>query len=368
MSHELRTPLNAVLGFTQLLQIEAQRQQQPSVQATRLNHIRAAGEHLLTLIDDALDLSNLQAGTLKLDLQAVSIATAVAQALPLVAELASARRVTLHSGALNGAVRADPTRLRQVLLNLLTNAIKYNRPEGQVVINATTDAAGVRLSVRDTGRGLLPEQLAHLFEPFNRLGAEAEAEDIEGSGIGLTIVKALVEGMDGKISVSSLPGRGTVFEVTLPLAQAASDPGVAIAPGPHSLAATRARSGQLLYIEDNAVNVLLVEELVKSLSGLRLAAEATGAAGVERARALRPDLILIDMQLTDFDGFEVLRRLRADPQTAAIRCIALSANAMPEDIERGLAAGFNDYWTKPIKFKPFLDALDRLFPPSASDH
>ncbi len=362
MSHELRTPLNAVLGFTQLLQLDAKQSPADASRGERLDHIRAAGEHLLRLIDDALDLSSLQAGMLELELQTVPIAEAVAQVLPLVAELAGAQRVTVHRGALDGSVQADPARLRQVLLNLLTNAIKYNRPAGQVVVDATVAGAVVRVSVRNTGRGLRPEQVAQLFEPFNRLGADAEG--IDGSGIGLTIVKALVEAMGGQIAVSSVPERGTVFEVSLPRAQAAEAAATAAA-AVRSAPASSARSGQLLYIEDNDVNVLLVEELVKSLSGLRIACEATGAAGVARARALRPDLILIDMQLPDFDGFEVLRRVRAHAETADIPCIALSANAMPDDIERGLAAGFDDYWTKPIKFKPFLDALDRLFPVSA---
>jgi signal transduction histidine kinase len=362
MSHELRTPLNAVLGFTQLLQLEA-RQTRNSGQAARLDHIRAAGEHLLRLIDNALDLSSLQSGTLALDLQAVPIACAVAQALPLVSELAATHEIALHSAPPVATVRADPARLQQILLNLLSNAIRYNRPGGQVIVDGEVDGALLRLNVRDTGRGLKPEQLEHLFEPFNRLGAENEG--IEGSGIGLTIVKALVEGMHGQIAVSSVPGRGSVFEVSLPLAtipQDATPSPASEAPGP---SAPRARSGQLLYIEDNAVNVLLVEELVTSLSGLRLSAEGTGAAGVARARTLLPDLILIDMQLPDFDGFEVLRQLRQYPETAGISCIALSANAMPEDIERGLAAGFDAYWTKPIKFKPFLDALDRIFPRGA---
>ena len=363
MSHELRTPLNAVLGFTQLLQLEARQSPADAGRGERLDHIRAAGEQLLRLIDDALDLSSLQAGMLELELQAVPIAEAVAQVLPLVAELAGTQRVTVHRGALDGSVQADPARLRQVLLNLLTNAIKYNRPAGQVVVDATVAGAVVRVSVRNTGRGLRPEQVAQLFEPFNRLGADAEG--IDGSGIGLTIVKALVEAMGGQIAVSSVPERGTVFEVSLPRAPAAEAAATAAAAAVRSAPASSARSGQLLYIEDNGVNVLLVEELVKSLSGLRIACEATGAAGVARARALRPDLILIDMQLPDFDGFEVLRRVRAHAETADIRCIALSANAMPDDIERGLAAGFDDYWTKPIKFKPFLDALDRLFPVAA---
>ena len=370
MSHELRTPLNAVLGFTQLLQIEAQQAAPGGERAERLAHIRAAGEQLLTLVDDALDLSGLQSGTLKLDLQTLSISTVVAQALPLVADLAARHRVTLHCGALDGSVRADLTRLLQVLLNLLTNAIKYNRPGGQVIVDTSIDGAVVRLRVCDTGRGMRAEQLVHLYEPFNRFGVETEG--IAGSGIGLTIVKALVEGMAGRVDVTSVVDRGTTFEVSLPLAQQLAQP-VALsidappaAPPPVPAAAVRARSGQLLYIEDNAVNVMLVEELVK-MSGLRFAAAGCGASGVARARELSPQLILIDLQLPDFDGFEVLRRLRADPATAHIPCIALSANAMPDDIALGLAGGFDDYWTKPIKFKPFLEALDRRFPPSVVD-
>ncbi len=367
MSHELRTPLNAVLGFTQLLQLEAGSADAGDAHAIKLGHIRAAGEHLLTLIDDALDLSSLQSGTLRLDLRAVPLATAVAQAMPLVEALAETHRVTLQRGAIEGSVRADPTRLRQVLLNLLTNAIKYNRPGGRVVVDSAVDGEQVRMSVRDTGRGLNPEQLSHLFEPFNRLGVESEG--IEGSGIGLTIVKALLEGMGGQIGAFSEAGRGTVFELVLPQAERAApapSPALDVHAQMIGAAPAPARSGSLLYIEDNSVNVLLVEELVRSLSGLGIVSEATGAAGVARARTLRPDLILVDMQLPDFDGFEVLRQLRSHAETAAIRCIALSANAMPDDIARGLAGGFDDYWTKPIRFKPFLEALDRLFPPAAA--
>ncbi|MES3016054.1 MAG: PAS domain-containing protein [Pseudomonadota bacterium] len=360
MSHELRTPLNAVLGFTQLLQQDAS-ERGASAQSAKLDHIRAAGEHLLTLIDDALDLSSLHAGELRLDLQTVSVAAAATQALPLVESLAAAHGVHLRCGPLAGEVRADPTRLRQVLLNLLTNAIKYNRARGQVIVESRIDRDLVHLSVRDTGRGLSADQLAHLFEPFNRLGMEREG--IEGSGIGLTIVKALVEGMGGQIEVTSRPGSGTLFAVALPTAQPLGMPRPD-EPAARPAGAPRRRSGQLLYIEDNSVNVLLVEELVKSLSGLRIVSESTGATGVARAHALRPDLILVDLHLPDIDGYEVLRQLRSRPETAAIPCIALSANAMPDDIARGLASGFDDYWTKPIRFKPFLDALSRRFPAS----
>ncbi|MEP7058294.1 MAG: PAS domain-containing protein [Caldimonas sp.] len=361
MSHELRTPLNAVLGFTQLLQIEASRAASIG-QVAKLGHIRSAGEHLLALINDVLDLSSLESGELRLQAQPLDLGRLVAQTLPLVEPLAQQHGVTLRNASGAAVALADPTRMRQILINLFSNAIKYNRRGGEVVIETRAEPERVSLTVRDTGRGLTRDQLAHLFEPFNRLGIEREG--IDGTGIGLTIVKALVEGMSGAIDVSSRPGKGTRFVVTLP----AGDPGAVPVERPATVephvaeAVLGERDGQLLYIEDNHVNVLLVEELVRSLSGLKIESASTGAAGVARATALQPDLILVDLQLPDFDGFEVLRRLRAQPQTAATPCVALSANAMPEDIARGLAAGFADYWTKPIDFKTFLSALERRFP------
>ncbi|MCW5662730.1 MAG: PAS domain-containing protein [Piscinibacter sp.] len=357
MSHELRTPLNAVLGFTQLLQVEAQ-DARDAARDLKLRHIRSAGEHLLALVDGVLDLSSLEAGNLHLDLQPVDLAALVEQALPLVEPLAQRHGVRVRREALKGVVQADRTRALQVLVNLLSNAIKYNRPGGEVSVGADVADATVTVRVTDTGRGLTPQQIAHLFEPFNRLGVEREG--IEGTGIGLTIARALVERMHGRIEARSTPGRGSTFTVSLPRLneQPASSP-TPLAALPERLAQ---RSGRLLYIEDNQVNVLLVEELVRSLSGLDIESTPTGADGVARAVAARPDLVLVDMQLPDFDGFEVLRRLRAHPATAAIPCVALSANAMPEDIERARAAGFTDYWTKPIDFRAFLAALEALFP------
>jgi signal transduction histidine kinase/CheY-like chemotaxis protein len=371
MSHELRTPLNAVLGFTQLLQIEARKEHHPE-QLAKLEHIRAAGDHLLSLINDVLDLSGLEAGEVRLALQAVDLGAQVRQSLPLLDALAEQHGVVIATGASAGVARADPTRLRQVLLNLVSNAIKYNRRGGRVVVETRDNGVVATLTVRDTGRGLSREQIGTLFEPFNRFGVESEG--IEGTGIGLTIVKALVEGMKGRIDVVSEPGSGTLFTVSLPvataadLAPAAADP-VAAPATLHDARDAHGRRGTILYIEDNPVNVLLIEELVKSIGGLTIVSEPTGTAGVARAVALRPDLVLIDLQLPDFDGYEVLRRLRAEPATRAIACVALSANAMREDIERGLASGFVDYWTKPIDFAVFIAAIERILPraPSAAE-
>ncbi len=358
MSHELRTPLNAVLGFTQLLQFE----DDDPARLTKLGHIRAAGEHLLSLIDGVLDLSRMEAGDLRLQPQPLDLGALAGQALPLVAELAQRHGVRLLREPIAGCALADRTRALQVLVNLLTNAIKYNRPGGEVRVSGRSDGASVTLSVVDSGRGMSGAQLERLFEPFDRLGAEREG--IEGTGIGMTIVKTLVTSMGGTIAVSSTPGIGSRFDVTLP----AADPAMPFVPAPEppntAPAPIAAPRGQLLYIEDNPVNVMLVEEIVRGLSGLSIHSEGSGSEGVARAAALRPDLVLVDMQLPDFDGYEVLRRLRAQPETADIPCVALSANAMPEDIARARAAGFDDYWTKPIDFRSFLGALEARFPPA----
>ncbi|HEX2541895.1 MAG TPA: PAS domain-containing protein [Caldimonas sp.] len=360
MSHELRTPLNAVLGFTQLLQIEAGRAGQEEHLA-KLEHIRAAGDHLLSLINDVLDLSALESGELRLSLRPVDVGQLVHQSLPLLHSLAAQHGVSLETGNAEGSAHADPTRLRQVLINLVSNAIKYNRRGGSVLVETGTVDDEALLVVRDTGRGLNREQIDSLFEPFNRFGVEDEG--IEGTGIGLTIVRALVDGMHGRIEVSSEPGEGTEFIVRLPAAGShGASHGAAAVVDDAAVEDESDRQGTILYIEDNAVNVLLVEELVRSVGGLRVVSELTGASGVARAASLQPDLVLIDLQLPDFDGYEVLRRLRAEPRTRDLPCIALSANAMPDDVRRGIAAGFADYWTKPIDFSIFLAALKKRFP------
>jgi len=359
MSHELRTPLNAVLGFTQLLQAEEDGSS-PS-RLMRLRYIRDGGEHLLSLINEVLDLSSLESGQMKLDLRPVQVADVLREALPFVQQQARAKEVELDISRVAGAALVDRTRLRQVLINLLTNAIKYNRPGGRVKVRAAVVGPRLVLRVADTGRGMTREQLEHLFEPFNRLGIEREG--VEGTGIGLVIVKMLIERMGGEIEVRSDVGVGSVFELHLKTPDAGVDVPVFTADAalqPESNLAPL-RKGTVLYIEDNPVNTLLVQELILHREDLALVCEADGASGAIRAAELLPDLVLLDMQLPDMDGFEVLRRLRTNPSTARIPCIALSANAMPSDIDRALAAGFSDYWTKPIDVNGFMRSLDSLF-------
>ncbi|HEY0818511.1 MAG TPA: PAS domain-containing protein [Rhizobacter sp.] len=364
MSHELRTPLNAVLGFAQLLLI-GKDTLQPQARS-KVAHIQSAGEHLLALIDDVLDLSSLESNQLRLDLQPVPLHEVLQESLPLVDALARTHGVTVQAGSLDGTVRVDRTRLRQMLINLLSNAIKYNRPQGRVLVTSIVTDEQVLLHVQDTGLGMTPEQLSHLFEPFNRLGREREG--IEGTGIGLAVVKALARRMQGEIGVESEAGVGSTFTVRLPRA-AGPGPAAQAAPAvPVAAAPATVRHGSVLYIEDNPVNVLLVEEIIRMRPGLHFHAANTGMAGVAQAAQVKPDLVLIDIQLPDIDGFEVLRHLRQQAATAHTPCIALSANAMPDDIGRARQAGFSDYWTKPIDFANFLAALDRRFPASTRGH
>jgi hypothetical protein len=346
MSHELRTPMNAVLGFTHLLL--ADDVEPGSTRHQRLEHIRSAGEHLLTLINNVLALSRLDGGDRPVAMQVVRLAALVQQTLPLVERLAEQHGVSIDAAPTALLVRADATWLKQVLLNLLTNAIKYNRHGGHVRIEAQAEADGAAVCLRviDDGLGMTPEQLALAFEPFNRAGAERK--DIEGTGIGLTIVQSLVARMGGRIEVHSVPDQGSTFEIRLDAARP-----VEPAAGVHAR--------RILYIEDNPVNVLIVHELVRRRGDIEFDSAEDGASGVERAIRTVPGLVLIDMQLPDIEGLEVLRRLRAHPVTAALPCIALSANAMPEDIERALQAGFQAYWTKPLDFEVFRVAIDRLF-------
>lgn len=365
VSHELRTPMNAVLGFADLLATDREHPLD-AVQAERVERIRAAGRHLLALIDDVLDLAAIDADARAPQEAAVALRSTVAQVLPWVATLAQQRGVEVTTAPLKGTVRADPRWLVQVASNLLTNAIKYNRPGGWVRVETRRRTRGGRaqwaLVVRDSGRGLTEAQRRRLFEPFDRLGAEHEG--IDGSGIGLSIVRRLVERLGGEIDVASEPGQGAEFRVWLPAAPAAEAAAVGeaaadeAAPPPPSEAAPR--DLRVLCVEDNAVNLALVAELLALRPQVRLRTAVDGTSGLALARAEPPDVVLLDIHLPDLDGREVLRALRADPALAGCTVIALSANAMPEDIRGALELGFDDYWTKPIDFKRFLAGIDEL--------
>ena len=363
MSHELRTPLNAVLGFSELMQSDSSQPLSP-LQAVRAEHIRRAGRHLLTLIDDVLDLTSVETGLPLLDGEPVALHEIVADAVQWMQPQAAQARVQLHQRVTPAWVAGNAQRLRQIAVNLLSNAVKYNRSEGEVWVDVQASARdgqpGWQLGVRDNGRGLSEAQTALLFEPFNRLGMEHEG--ISGTGIGLTIVRDLLQRMGGRIEVSSQPGQGSEFRAWWP---AVEPPGTAPAAAHHSGSATNAATPEskplkVLYIEDNPVNVLLVEAMLGQRTNIHLSCATDGASGVDAACALLPDVVLVDMQLPDFDGMEVLRQLKAVPALTGATLIALSANAMPDDVARALAAGFADYWTKPIDVKQILARLDAL--------
>ncbi len=347
MSHELRTPLNAILGFTQLM--ESDKPAPTANQAASIEQILQAGWYLLTLVNEVLDLSLIDFGKLTLSPEPVSVPEVLGDCKAMMEPLAQKRGIAMTFPSFDNPcfVSADRTRLKQVLVNLISNAIKYNRPKGSIVVQCHVPVAGpVRISVADTGMGLTPEKLAQLYQPFNRLGHEAGVE--QGTGIGLVVTKRLVEAMRGAIGVESEVGVGTVFWVDL-AAAATPEFAQALASPPVST---------VLYVEDNPANLKLVEMLIARRADMRLLGAGTGDLGIELARAHRPDVILMDINLPGMSGFKALEILRADVATAHIPVIALSANANPRDIERALRAGFLKYLTKPIKIDELTTAVD----------
>ena len=359
MSHELRTPLNAILGFAQILSSD----RLPSTLEQKkefAGHILKSGRHLLTLINEILDLAKVESGTVSLSLEPVGLDAILQECRDMIAPLASQRGIGMaFPDACPLNVLADRTRLKQILLNLLSNALKYNREQGQVAIECVPHAGGrVRISVRDTGVGLDAEQLALLFQPFNRLGQEGGTE--EGSGIGLVVTKRLVELMDGNIGVSSAPGEGSIFWIELRVVDAVPIPAAPVLPRPDLTGALLEHSAPvtLLYVEDNPANLTLVEEIVRYCPQLQLLTATDGRLGVEMARTHLPQLILMDINLPHVNGTDALKLLRADPRTAHIPVIALTANAMPGDVERSMALGFYRYLTKPINLDEFTEAIN----------
>ena len=366
MSHELRTPLNAVLGFSQLLRLD--RAEPPSLQQLeRIQHIENAGAHLLALVNDVLDLSRVESGQMTATLEAVDVRSAAEDAISMVLPLAQATGVTIHVDGLEGDlvsqdpgredevfVVADRVRLRQVLVNLLSNAVKYNRPQGEVRVQWQVSADRCELRITDDGYGMAPEKLERLFEPFNRLGAENSK--IEGTGIGLVLSRRLVELMGGELRIESAIDRGTTASLTLERSdeQPAGIGGLS----PPSQHGDLDETVRVLYAEDNEVNVEIVRQVVKLRPSIAFDVAENGAIAFYKARRDQPHLMLVDMNLGDMTGIELAQALRSDPSTAGIRLVALSADALAEQIELALASGFEDYLTKPIDFRDLLDVLD----------
>ena len=359
MSHELRTPLNAILGFAQL--VESGTPAPTPTQKRNIEQILKAGWYLLELINEILDLALIESGRMTLSAEPVSLVEVLLECRAMIEPQAQQRGIGMTFPHIDTPyfIKADRTRVKQVLINLLFNAIKYNQTGGSVSVACLLQPPNaIRISITDTGKGLAPEQVAKLFQPFNRLGKEAGAE--EGTGIGLVMTKRLVELMEGRIGVESKAGQGSVFWVELGLtaapqlaAQAAEIEALA-----RPLAPAGAPLRTLLYVEDNPANLELVEQLIARRPELRLLSAADGNLGVEYARAYLPEVILMDINLPGISGIEAMKLLRADASTAHIPIIALSANAVPRDIEKALEAGFFNYLTKPIKVGPFMDALD----------
>jgi len=359
MSHELRSPLNAILGFAQLMDSESP-PPTPN-QKQRIAQILKSGWHLLRLIDEILDLAKIESGHVPLSPEPVSLAEVLLECQGMIEPQAQQRGIKLNFPQLDIPyfVRADRTRVKQVLINLLSNAIKYNLKQGVVDVKVTENAPGhIRVSISDTGMGLSPQQRAQLFQSFNRLGQEGGT--VEGTGIGLVVAKRLVELMGGVIGVDSTVGVGSVFWFELAsvgkprLSKKADD----IEAPAQPLVSHGDHPQTLLYVEDNPANLTLVEQIIARNPDIHLLTAVNGKNGIEIACGSRPDVILMDINLPDISGIEVLKILRSDPATADIPIVAISANALPRDIKKGLASGFFRYITKPIKVNEFIDALD----------
>ena len=359
MSHELRTPLGAILGFAQL--IESGTPQPTPNQKRSVDQILKAGWYLLELINEILDLAVIESGKLSLSIESVSLAEVLHECAAMIEPQAEKRSICVVFAPLEQDyfVKADRTRVKQILINLLSNSIKYNKTGGTVtVLCSVSHPDSIQISVRDTGEGLSAELLAQLFQPFNRLGQKANSE--EGTGIGLVVCKRLVELMAGEIGVESTVGIGSVFSIKLnltdePKSSVHADD-VVVLDRLQKQAAEQKYT--LLYVEDNPANLMLVEDIIARRPDIRLLSAKDGNAGVALARSALPDVILMDINLPGISGIKALKILANDALTAGIPVIALSANAMPRDIERGLAAGFVDYLTKPIKIAEFMQTLD----------
>lgn len=365
MSHELRTPLNSILGFGQLID----RQAANDAQRTRVRYILSAGRHLLNLINEVLDISRIEAGNLQLSLEPVCLEEAVSEALDLMRPLAAEREIRLAASCpldTTTYVLADRQRLKQVLLNFLTNAVKYTAMQGRVSVSFNDSGSGtMRVLVRDSGAGIPVEKLSRLFTPFDRLGAEQST--VEGTGLGLALCQRLVEAMHGGIGVNSTVGDGSTFWVELPHAESPFQHLAAQKNAPASGEISHTGKRRVLYIEDNFSNVTLVEQMLAERPSLELMTAMQGRLGLDLARKHVPDLVLLDLHLPDMPGWQVLAQLKADQSTRDIPVIVISADATAPQVKRLLAAGARAYLTKPLDIGEFFRVVEETISSSDSD-
>ena len=365
MSHELRSPLNAILGFAQLMETSLPSPTQ--IQGENIAQILKAGWHLLKLINEILDLAVIESGKVSLSPESISLSEVMAECHSMMEPEAQLNNIRMTFPMIGKPiyVKADRTRLKQIIINLLSNAIKYNKENGTVVIDCAVSTPGrIRISVTDSGVGITPDKLSQLFQPFNRLGQENSS--VSGTGIGLVVTKRLAELMDAVLGVESTVGVGSVFWCDLVIAQA---PQLIINNGEIKEFTQQKISGEndaahvrtLLYVEDNPANLELVEQLVGRQSDIRMISAVNGIQAIEIVHSARPDLILMDINLPGISGIDVMKILHENPATAHIPIVALSANAMPRDIKKGLDAGFYRYLTKPIKVKELMETLNLAF-------
>lgn len=366
MSHELRTPLNSILGFGQLLQMD----DLDDDQRENVAYIMRAGKHLLGLINEVLDIARIEAGRMSLSLEPVEVAQVIGECLDFVHPMADQRSLHVDGGLASGILQgkyvvADQQRLKQVLLNLLANAIKYNTEGGSVVLTyeetAKNDAELLRISITDTGPGISEEKMHKLFSPFERL--DAEDMQVEGSGLGLVLTKRLLEAMGGEIGVDSTVGQGSTFWIELPLTKSMNIQHLIT----DALSSAHLPTGNstMLYIEDNPANLALIERIVKRTPGITLLSSMHGEGGIEMAQQHLPDLILLDVQLPDMSGYDVLQRLKSRIETASIPVIVISADGTQYQVQKMLAAGAKAYLTKPLKVQEFLEMLQSTLTHSA---
>ncbi|MDX1397240.1 MAG: ATP-binding protein [Oceanospirillum sp.] len=360
MSHELRTPLNAIQGYTQLMEMDEDDLSDEHIES--LQEIRKASNHLLQLIDEILDLSKIEAGRIDLKLEPTNPIPVIQEALTLNKHMAERFGIgikTIFPDNLNFSVMGDSRRVKQILLNLISNAIKYNHDNGQIKISMDQADKQFRIHITDTGYGLTPDQMSRLFQPFERLGMESSAR--QGTGIGLVISQKLAEAMHGSIEVSSTPGEGSTFTLVLPMAKGSPDVKTSkpAEPSVAEIISTGGEKTSTLYVEDNATNRMLVEKIFDKRPGDSLITASTPEEGLELLRHNSPDLIILDINLPGMSGYDLLRHIRSEGLDRSRHLIALSANAMPDDFKQAEAAGFDAYLTKPLNIPDFNRQLNK---------